>query len=108
MLRGKADARSEDETERELLAIDERYIRRDEVRELAALMTEMNLEMSSHFDKLNTLAARLRKRDQRAVGPSNGGGDPHDPPAEPPNGDPTASRVHQKAELRRQISSIRR
>lgn len=107
VLRGNANARSEDEAERELLAIDERYIRRDEVRDLVRLMTELQTDAALHFDKLNSLAARLRKRDQRAAKDD----DPADTPSEEPHGDPggsLADRQALKAQLRRQHMGVAR
>lgn len=103
MLRGKAEARTPDAAEAELLAIDERYIRRDEVRALVEQMADLEVSMTMHFDKLNTLAARLRKRDQRAAA----GGDGAETPAEGSHVDPAASRVAQKTELRRTILHMR-
>lgn len=100
LLRGRAELKDPDADARALLESDERYIRRDEVRDLVAQMADIEIAMSTHYDKLNTLAARLRKRDQRERATNE--------PSESSESDPAASgaptpRAALKAQLYRGI-----
>lgn len=68
------------------LADDERYVRRDEVPALTAQLADMELAIGSTLDKLNTMAARFRKREQRASEP-----DATHAPVPDTSGDPKAA-----------------
>jgi hypothetical protein len=99
VLRGRQTVLDPEEAARQLAESDERYIRRDEVAELNTRLQEIDFAMTEWWDKLNTMLARLRKRDQR------GSVEAGAPTADPP---PIHDRAAAKAALRRTYTAQRK